>query len=276
MRADLHIHSVYSDGQHTIEEIAALAKRKGVELISVTDHDNMTDDDKKRKIVEEAGLLYVSGWEISAYLGYKVHVTGYRCDFRVPAYRDFLEARMEGAYARTKEILSKVKDHLGISVSLGDVEAERKKPDSPLHTMFIARAVHKKGVCRDEFEVYEKYLARGKPCTSGLGRPTPMEAIEVIHALGGIASLAHPGRIEDTPAGVAALAKRLKMHGLDGIECVYSSHTEEETKRFCALAEELGCLVTGGSDMHREGEGRRLGEPYFEPSEELLRALRIH
>lgn len=275
MRADLHIHSVYSDGRHTVEELAAIAKRKGLGLISVTDHDNMTDDDQKRKIVESAGLLYVSGWEISAYDGCKVHITGYGCDVHASVYAEFMQARVEGAYARAQDMLRKLKDKYGVLVTLNEVEAERPMPKSPLHTMFLARAVHKKGYCKDEFEVYSSWLAPGRPCYSELGRPSPKEAISVIHAMGGIASLAHPGRIERSRAEVFALAAELRAAGLDGIECVYSSHTEEETKAFLGLADSLGCLVTGGSDTHLEGMGRQIGEPCFIPSEQLLRALRL-
>lgn len=88
MRADLHTHSVYSDGYYAPEELCRRAKANGVELLSITDHDTMNGDKEKRAAAERYGLLYVSGWEISAYAGEsKIHVTGYNCK-RGAAYRN--------------------------------------------------------------------------------------------------------------------------------------------------------------------------------------------
>ena len=274
MRADLHLHTVYSDGRLTPEEVVSLAKERGVGLIAFTDHDTMAGYERKRAAARAAGVLLTDGIEISAYAGCKVHVTGYRCDPEGEAYGRFLRERAESSVARAKDILRKLRA-LGISLSLEEAEAERPMPDSPLHTMHIARAVHKKGVCADEFAVYNTLLARGKPAFSDVGRPTPEDAVRIIHACGGIACLAHPGRIEMEGGALEKLLCRLADLGLDGIEAVYSSHTVEETERFRELARRYGLLVTGGSDLHQRDMGRQVGSPLFEPDERLLEALRI-
>jgi predicted metal-dependent phosphoesterase TrpH len=114
-----------------------------------------------------------------------------------------------------------------------------------------------------------------------LGRPTPKQAIECIHLSGGIASIAHPGRLTLSFSEREKTIYRLKELGVDGIEAYYTTHTNEETAYFSSLAKELSLLKTGGSDTHFEGNGgndlyqRRIGTPSFAPSQELLERLKI-
>ncbi|MGN1235104.1 MAG: PHP domain-containing protein [Christensenellaceae bacterium] len=274
MRADMHVHTVYSDGWHTPEEIARIAKRKGIGLIVFTDHDVMEDALRKREALRREGILSVDGIEVSAYEDTKIHVTGYGLDPFGEAYRAFSEARGRGSELRAEDTIRKF-NALGIPVTMEAALKERKEEGIPLHTIHIARAVHRLGVGRDEGEVYEQYMTKGKAAYSDLGRPTPEEAIRMIHAGGGVASLAHPGRIEKTREALIALVGRLVSVGLDGIEAVYTTHTAEETEFFSSLAAKYGLFVTGGSDTHREGFRRAIGEPYFEPTKELMRALRL-
>ena len=123
-------------------------------------------------------------------------------------------------------------------------------------------------------DLYAAAFEPGKPCHSTLGRPAPRDAIDVIHASGGIASLAHPGRIKLEDEGRFSLMDELVDAGLDGIECSHSDHTEEQTEQFAAYARLRGLLRTGGSDFHAEGRSRVVGQPPFTPAEELLAALR--
>ena len=99
--------------------------------------------------------------------------------------------------------------------------------------------------------------------------------MDIIHKLGGIASIAHPGRISLDEGEKEGLIKRLCAYGVDGIEGVYTTHTEKETAYYQALANELGLLVTGGSDTHKENERCSIGTPVFIPSEKLLEKLGI-
>lgn len=275
MRADLHTHTYFSDGMQSPEELAENAKAAGLTILSVTDHDNMDGDAQKRLAAEGQGLVYIPGMEISAYEGTKIHVTGYNLNAESEAYLRFMRDRRAGAYERTEDILKKLAAN-GIFITMAEVEACRPVKHSPLHTMHVARAVAKKGYYRDEFTVYAECLRQGKFAYSDLHRPTPFEAVEVIHAAGGIASLAHPGRIEMERGELERLLSRLKDSGLDGIEAVYSTHTEEETAYFEALGKRYSLLITGGSDVHKENVGgRRVGFPVFEPSLRLLEALGI-
>lgn len=275
MKADLHVHTIYSDGLHTPEEIAEIAKAAKVEILSVTDHDNMDGDERKRAAAEALGIIYVPGWEVSAYAGYKVHITGYNCSTESAAYKDFMRRRVEGSYARAEDEIKKFASH-GIYITISDAEEFHAIKGSPLHTMHVARAVAKKGYFPDEYVVYGECLKRGKFAYSDLARPDPFEAVEVIKASGGISSVAHPGRIETDFSSREKLIKDLAAAGLDGIEAVYTTHTKEETEYFKSLAKELSLLVTGGSDTHKQAfGGRYVGIPFFEPDELLLSALKI-
>lgn len=271
MRADLHLHSTYSDGLYSPDEVCKRAKEGGVGLLSITDHDTLEGLENKREAAKKYGLTFVSGWEISAYEGLeKIHVLGYGCE-KTEAYFSFLEARKKASLARALDSIQKL-NALGIPVRLEDVEAEHKDKSSPIHTMHISRALAR-FVGGDSRVAYEQYLNVGKPANSNIGRPSPKEAIDCIHALGGIAVIAHPGRIPWSKEEIFNLIRSLAAYGLDGIEAHYTTHTDKETAEFCALAGELGLLVTGGSDTHYEEESHQIGVPAFYPDERFLRAV---
>lgn len=272
MRADLHIHTVFSDGSHTPREVARMAKENGVRLISLTDHDTMGDLAEKRAAAEEEGLFFVSGWELSAYTASaRVHVLGYNC--RAGAeYAAFCGARREAAKERALDMIAKANSILGTFVTLSDCERQKKVSGAPFHTMHVVRAFAE-AVGRDGNELYGELFDLGKPAHSAIGRPTPFEAVRIIHACGGISSLAHPARIGLAEEERDALIDALAEAGLDGIECFHSQHTEGEKEYYSKLAKKRGLLITGGSDFHAEGRDRTVGQPFFDADERLLSAL---
>ncbi|MBE5739808.1 MAG: PHP domain-containing protein [Clostridiales bacterium] len=271
MRADLHVHSIYSDGFCAPDELCRLAKIRGVELLSITDHDTMNGEETKRAAAKKHGVNYLSGWEISAYQeGEQVHILGYGCAQNA-AYLTFMEKRMEMAWLRAKERVEKL-HLLGVPVTMEQVLTFRKDPTAPIHTMHVARAAAAILGLHDS-EVYKEYLARGKAAYSDIGRPTPFEAIDCIHASGGIAVMAHPGRIWISAEEKETLIKSLAEYGLDGIEAFYTTHTEKETAWFKDLAERYHLLITGGSDTHIEDKTHTIGSPAFYADEKLLQKL---
>ncbi len=273
MRADLHIHTYYSDGAYSPAQIAAMAREAGLSLISMTDHDSLAGLEEKTRAAADCGLSYVPGWEVSAYRGdLKVHILGYGCRICAP-YEQFLRARREGALARAEDIIARANEYFGLDVTLADAERFHQKKDAPLHTMHIVAAFAER-LGRDKGDLYAAAFEPGKPCHSLIGRPSPQDAIDVIHASGGIAVLAHPGRIKLSAERRFSLMDELVGRGLDGIECSHSDHTEEQTAQFAAYARLRGLLQTGGSDFHAEGRNRVIGQPPFSPSEELLAAFR--
>ena len=269
--ADLHLHSVYSDGLYTPDEICRIAKRTGLYLISITDHDTLNGEEEKCEAAKRQGLRYVSGWEVSAYQNKsQIHVLGYGCQ-RGDAYLAFLENRKKAAMERAKDSVEKFRA-IGVPVTLELVLSKRKDETAPVHTMHIARAAAD-FLGLNEGEVYRRYLARGMPANSGIGRPTPFEAIDCIHASGGVAVVAHPGRIRMDREEKKEVLDRLADYGVDGIETYYTTHTDEETEYFRAYAEERGLFVTGGSDTHYQERTHVIGRPQYVIDEKFLQLL---
>ena len=271
MRADLHMHSTYSDGLCSPDELCSLAQSRGLGLLSITDHDTMNGEDVKRAAAEKYGLKYVSGWEVSSYAGdKKIHVLGYGCQ-RNDAYVEFMEARKRMAYLRAEDRIQKMQA-LGIPITMEHVTSFRADPTTPVHTMHVARALAM-FVNAAPSEVYREYLVRGKAAYSDIGRPTPEEAIDCIHAAGGFAVIAHPGRIRSEKSEKENLIRSLVDYGVDGIEAVYTTHTEEETAWYKTLAKKYNLLITGGSDTHEEDGVRFVGNPVFFADERLLERI---
>ncbi len=275
MRADLHLHSFYSDGAMSPEEVASNAKTNNVQLIALTDHDTMLGCQRAHAACKEQGISYVYGLEISAYNFTKVHVLGYNVDYNSAPFKEYAEWTRLGSEERARDILSKLKKR-GIHLTMTDVERERKISGTPIHSMFIARAGSRKGYSSSPNRFYLDYLMAGKCAFSTLRRPTPEQAVRIILESGGIPVLAHPGRIFCDKSVREDVIKGLVDCGLKGIEVFYSGHTMEETAYYKEMAENFNLLKTGGSDTHYNQGNRSIGTPEFYPDEALLSALKIN
>ncbi|MDE6273803.1 MAG: hypothetical protein K2L87_01990, partial [Clostridiales bacterium] len=189
-------------------------------------------------------------------------------------YEQFLRERREGAILRADDMRRKANAHFGFHITMDDIEREHFKKDAPLHTMHVVRAFARR-LSKKAGATYLEYFDKGKIAYSDLCRPLPENAIKIVHALGGVAVLAHPGRIRLSFEEREALMCRLIGCGLDGIECDYTTHTLEETEYFKEFARAHGLLQTGGSDFHAEGQANVLGSPAFDADERLLSAFRL-
>ncbi len=271
-RADMHIHTYYSDGLQSPADVVAAARAAGLGLICVTDHDTMEAAGETKKRAAEAGIRAVDGIEISAYSSVKVHVLGYGLDRECAEYKRYYKGAVEGSFARCEDTLKKLASR-GIIIPFDAVLGERSEDNTPVHSMFICRAAAKLGYAGSAGEFYMAYIAEGKCAHSRVGRLTPQEAVRTICDCGGLASLAHPGRIALDKSVREELICRLADQGLRGIEAVYSGHTDIQTAYYKEIAQKFGLLVTGGSDTHFRTGSRSIGTPIFYPDEELLRAL---
>lgn len=273
--ADMHVHTVCSDGTLSVEEVLGFAKANGVNVVAITDHDNMNACAEALEKSSAYGVRTIKGIEISAYdSAVKVHVLGYNLDDTSPAYKDFYKKLYDGSYDRAEDILQKLKN-ARVSLMLDDVLKERACNVSPVHSMYIARAGAKKGYAASPFAFYAKYLTNGGVGFSTVGRVSPSDAVKIIKDSGGVASLAHPARIEGSNSYLTDLIDKLVKVGLDGIEAVYSGHTNTETAYYKEIANERNLLITGGSDTHFAQGNKRIGVPRFLPDESLLLALKL-
>ncbi len=276
LRADLHVHTYNSDGLISPAQAVAEAYKNGVRLIALTDHDCSFAYDEAATECAKYGIRTVVGIEVSAYAGdVKFHTLGYGFDRNHPDFKSFYGQLFEASFRRAEQTLYFLNKN-DVRISMEEVMPYRKNPQSPMHTMHIARACAAKGYCnKNANRFYDEYLAFGKCGYSRIGRPSPEKVIEVISAAGGITSVAHPGRIDMPAADLLALIKRLESCGLSGIEAVYSTHTVTETAYYKELAKTLNLVVTGGSDTHILGRGRKIGTPVFYTDDKLAEKLKI-
>jgi hypothetical protein len=275
MRADLHIHTYYSDGVMSPADVVTEAKKNGVDVIAVTDHDTVKAFPKVLEECKKGGVHLVRGIEVSAYIDdLKVHTLGYNVDENNPTFKKFTQKLYDGSLNRLEDILKKLKAN-HVFLTMDEVLAERADPATPVHSSHISAAGFKKGYSLRLWDFFSHFLAYGKCAFSNVDRPTPEETIEVINSCGGFASLAHPGRIDRDREGQVKLIEKFVQSGLCGIECVYSTHTEEETEYYKELAAKYNLVVTGGSDTHFIGGRKAIGTPVFSPDERLMQLLKF-
>lgn len=273
LKADLHIHTFYSDGLMSPAEAVSEAAAKGVGVLAVTDHDCALAYPQVYELCRDKGIRAVSGIEISAYdNGVKIHTLGYKMDCGNADFKRFLQKLYDGSLIRTEDIIFKL-NKSGIRLCAEEVLKQRACPSAPVHGMHIARAGAAKGYAKSAFAFYTQFLAVGKCAFSDIGRPEPQEAIEAVNACGGFASLAHPARIELGEEDKLRLIRKLKDYGLCGIEGVYSTHTAKETAYYKETAKAFNLLVTGGSDTHIKGGKKEIGTPAFYMDEALAEKL---
>ncbi len=273
MRADLHVHTHYSDGLLSPQEVVNTAAANGVNVLAITDHDCALALCEGQHFCKQKGIEFVRGTEISAYFGeVKLHTLAYGFNPENQSVKNFFEELKENSYKRADDILNKLKA-AGYKLGLEDVERQRYSESSPVHSMHIARAAVERGYASNAFEFYKNFLMRGKVAFSNYGRPSPKRTIEIFTSAGGVCSLAHPGRVELEKQEITSLILGLKDVGLCGIEAVYSTHTKSQTTYFKELAKEYGLFVTGGSDTHFKTGNNKIGVPYFQPAPQLLQKL---
>ncbi|MDE7167482.1 MAG: PHP domain-containing protein [Clostridia bacterium] len=274
MTADMHMHTVHSDGLMTPQDVVDCAENAGVGLIAVTDHDTVSAYAEVSRLAKSKGIKTVTGIEVSAYDNrIKMHTLGYGID--IEKFAPFQQRLFESSFERAKDIIFKL-NNMGFDITMEEVFAERNSSTVPVHGMHIARVMVKKGFVVSYDRFFKKYLAYGKPAFSCIQRPTSEEACRAICEAGGLAVLAHPGRIQMDAAALKNKIKSLVDCGLGGIEVYYTTHTKEQTAYYENLAETLGLLKTGGSDTHVLGGNRTIGQPRFEPSAELLKRLNVY
>ncbi|MDE6504984.1 MAG: PHP domain-containing protein [Clostridia bacterium] len=273
LRADLHTHTVCSDGKLTPQRIVELACGAGVRLVAVTDHDAMQACAELGRLAKERGLLSVNGIEISAYTQrIKFHTLGYNVNEKL--FEPFQKKLFQSSYERAEEIVFKL-NKLGMEITMDDVNRHRYSLTAPVHSMYVVYAAAEKGYVETVPKFYKKYLEYSKPAFTCIRRPSPEEAVEAIKAAGGVAVVAHPARIRMDRGQLEEKIKSLIPLGLDGIEVYYTTHTESEKAYYSKLCDGLHLLKTGGSDTHSEDGGRAIGQPPFYADLRLLEKLKI-
>ena len=253
MNADLHCHSVVSDGTLEPEALAARAHANGVELWALTDHDEIGGQHRARDAALALGMAYLTGTEISVtFAATTVHIVGLGFDADDAALAAGLAATRGGRRERALEMsdgLAKV----GIRDCYEGALRYVGNPELISRTHF-ARHLVETGVCSDTQEVFRKFLVEGKPGFVPHRWATLKNAVGWIVDAGGVAVIAHPARYKFTPNEEYALFTEFKAHGGRGVEVVTGSHSSADAVRYTETALEFGLLASRGSDFHSPDE----------------------
>ena len=253
LNADLHCHSVVSDGTLTPEVLAERAYKGGVELWALTDHDEIGGQQRAAAAAREHGMGYLTGTEISVtFAGETVHIVGLGFDPDHVALRQGLQETRGGRAQRAQEMAQGLAQ-VGISGAYEGALQFVGNPDLISRTHF-ARFLVETGVCKDTNEVFRKYLTEGKPGFVPHRWASLKNAITWITAAGGVAVIAHPARYKFTPNEEYALFTEFKAHGGRAVEVVTGSHSAQEAIKYAQMAQEFSLAASRGSDFHSPDE----------------------
>jgi predicted metal-dependent phosphoesterase TrpH len=256
---DLQCHSRYSDGVLEPAEVMARAKRDGMELVALTDHDTIDGVEEARDAAYELGLRFSPASEISAVEGrhQDLHVCGYGLDINARVLREALDVYRADRQRRVEGIADRLED-LGFTVDR-TVLAERKAAGLPIGRPHIADAVLEHPANQERLQregtttkntFFPEYIVPGAKAFVQRTQPTVYDAIDVIHAAGGVAIWAHPFWDLDDEQECVDTITRFADAGLDGVEVFYPTHDEHQTRLLHETCAKRGLLITGSSDFH--------------------------
>ena len=259
---DLHLHTTASDGRLTPAELVTRAIAAGLTTISVTDHDTVKSIDEVTTLAGQAGIRVVPGIEITAVDHARdIHVLAYFIDHRSPVLGAFLDRQRALRVGRVREIgakLAALGAPLDVEKVLGPAIAH---PGTSVGRPQLARALVAAGHVASVQEAFDTLLANGQPAfvpRTGVG---PIDVIQIVHQVGGIASMAHPGVTKrDDLIGPLAAA------GLDAIEVYHSDHDHDAEREYTRAAQRFDIGISGGSDFH--------GDPFDSPERKRSGSLR--
>jgi len=241
--ADLHLHTQFSDGTFTPEELVLRAQKAGLACIALTDHDSVEGCERAAAACAEVKMEFISGAELTAeHEDTEVHILGYFLDTKNTVLLDRIGKFQAVRQNRINEMCAAL-NKLGIPLKAESVFAlaNCKSPGRP----HVARALVKEKLIGNLDEAFEKYLKKGRPAWVPKTKMSALEGVELIHQAGGLAVMAHPG-LNRTDDIIPDLVKA----GLDGIECFHTKHSTVMSERYLEIAEKYDLLVTGGSDCH--------------------------
>ena len=248
MKIDLHIHTTYSDGAYSPEQVVDTALDCNLAVIALTDHDNILSHKVAMDYVKKQGynLEIIPGVEINTiYKGYEVHILGYYMDTNNPDFVQLLKNQQQARINQTTQIVELLNKKAGIRVKFEDIKS-LVAPGGSIGRPHIARAITAVGGVANVMEAYSKYINDSSPVYVTRKTVSPHDAVEIINEAGGIPVFAHPIDVDISEK----LTKELVSYGLRGIEAYHRKHSPAVVEYFSSLAEKYGLIITGGSDFH--------------------------
>ena len=234
-----------------------LAKEKGLSAIALTDHDTIDGLTEAIEAGKKYGVQVITGIEFSVNTDTEMHMLGLGFNIDCPHIREVLDKMIIEREKRNYIVIEKLAE-LGMYITIEDILAEATSPVTGRSQ--IAKAMMKKGYVSSLKEAFDEYLYFGRPVFVERRSISPEKAIELIHKSGGKAFLAHLNQTGKTDEELYNILSNLKKAGLDGIEGYYTEYTEEMSIRYRKMADDLGLILSGGSDFHGENKaGYELG-----------------
>lgn len=247
---DLHIHSNFSDGRLDVAAIVSMAAAAGLSGIALTDHDTVDGLLPARISAEQAGLRFVPGIELNTdWEDEEVHILGYFID----PLNEYLLSRLDELRQKRRLRARRIVEKLGrLGLPLDFDRVQELAGGGLIGRPHVARAMVEQGYASQESEAFQRFIGRGQPAFVPRYNFTPQEALELISSSGGLAFLAHPGKINDK-----SVIYRLIADGITGLEVYYPEHDEGDIRFLLGLADRYHLLISGGSDFHGPGSGEK-------------------
>jgi predicted metal-dependent phosphoesterase TrpH len=240
---DLHVHTTYSDGLLTPEEVVGMAKEKGMTAIGIADHDTINGIPEALETGETNGVEVVTGVELSSqYEGRDIHILGYYFDVDHPKLLQYLKRFRDERGRRAEKMVKNLND-LGVNITMEEVE--EKSDGASIGRPHIAEILMEKGFVETFQEAFQRYLGYGSKAYEEKYKIDPENAIALISEAKGLSFLAHPGY---------SVSNDLIFHfiksGLDGIEIVHPNIPQNRTQQLHQMVQNHNLLASGGSDCH--------------------------
>jgi len=251
MFADLHLHTIFSDGTYTPEELAGRALQLGLAAIAVTDHDTVEGCDRMSAACQQAGLEFVPATELTAeFDDNELHLLGYFVDTQNPRLLAEMAKFQKVRQNRIHEMVARLNQHnIPLQADAVFAIANCRSPGRP----HVGRALVMGGFCANLDEAFERFLKKNRPAWVPKFKISALDAIALIHQAGGLAVMAHPG-LNRTDKIIPDLVST----GLDGLECFHTKHSPSTSQHYVRLAKEFNLAITGGSDCHGLSKGKPL------------------
>jgi hypothetical protein len=249
--ADLHLHTFFSDGTFSPEELVGYGQRLGFAALALTDHDSVEGCPRMVAACEAAGIFFIPGTELTAeHNDTEIHILGYFVDTQNEKFLSDIARFQAVRQNRIREMVARLNElNVPLEVEAVFALANCKSPGRP----HVARALVKAGLVANLDEAFERFLKKSRPAWVPKAKMSALEAIELIHRAGGLAVVAHPG-LNRTDDVIPALVEA----GLDGIECFHTKHSTTTSERYLEMADKFHLLITGGSDCHGFSKGKPL------------------
>ena len=255
-KADLHTHTNHSDGSCSPKEIVIKAKQASIDIISITDHDNIKGVKEASEIGKDLGVEVIPGVEISSEIGDReIHLLGYFFDPENHEIERYLSFFREERVKRAGRIANKL-TNLGFDINLDDIL--KKAGKSSVGRPHIAQVMLEKGCVSSYYEAFSKYIGNGAPAYEKKVHVSPQSAFRIINEAGGLSFIAHPGNLPEN------ILKELIESGIDGIEVIHPSHSKLQQKFYGGIVNSYFLLECGGSDYHggKRGDETNFGQYY--------------